>query len=473
MIENEQNKKTIFVRLGLSLMVLCGAILIAGVLSYLKKPPRRKPASEMVKVLYAEPVKLQDVKIKLNGFGTVEPIREVTLSSQLSGRIIMKSVDLKAGQLIAKGQVVAKIDTMDYEIALQQTKSEVARLVAEIAQLKQSINDWEDEFEKDKEILALCVSDYKRQVILQRKKATAKKNVETAQRLVVNQRKALLSTQNTINQKVLQVKTLEASLKGAMAKEHQAKVNIERSIIRSPFKGRLKKLYIDNGELVSPGSKICDIADDTKLEIPVSLDAREVAQAMGMIKHNITRDYLNWFEAPEDRKVTIRWAEKADLCIWEGYIDRIKDFCPETRTVCFIVRPVKFLRGKSGFFPLLSGMFCKVEFSGITLKNAISVSWQAVQLDGDAYVINKEGRLEERKIEVFPVKSEKAIICGGLKNGDMMVMQRLPRGLINGMKVLAINPKTSQPYNKPKKPAENKKGKKGSKGKRPGNGYKK
>jgi RND family efflux transporter MFP subunit len=456
--ENAKIKRSevIMIRAILCVCVLAFSVLLVGLLILLKKPPLRRPASELVKVLKAVPVKLEDVKIKLCGFGTAEPIQEVTLSSQLKGRIIMKSVDLKAGQLINKDQIIAKIDTVDYEIALQQASAEVARLNAEIAQMKQCIKDWQEELDKEKKILDLCVSDYERQLKLQRRGASATKSVEVAQRLVVNQRKALITSQSNINQKILQVATLQASLKGAIAKEKQARIDIERSVIRSPFDGRLKRLYIDNGELVSPGSEICDIADDTRLEIPVSIDASEVAQAMGMIKHQARKKYLNWFADPENRSVKIQWTEGPDLCEWEGRIERVKDFCAETRTVTFIIRPVRFSKGSGGFFPLLSGMFCKVFFSGITLKNAAVVSWLAVQLDGNVYVVNKEGRLEQREIKVFPIKSENAIISEGLKNGDLLVVQRLPRGLVNGMKVCPLNPETNLPYKTEEPKAEKK-----------------
>jgi hypothetical protein len=408
--------------------------------------PKRRSSSELVKVLKAVPVKPGDVELKLTGYGTVEPIQEVTLSSELKGRITMKDIDLKEGELVKKGQILAKIEAIDYEIALQKASAEVARLRSELVQLKQYIEDWKEELEKEKNILALCVSDYHRQLKLQRRGASAKKSVEEAQRIVVTQRKALINTQSNINQKSLQVAILQASLKSAIAQEEQAAINLKRSVIRCPFDGRLKTLYIDHGELAAAGTKLFDIADDTQLEIPVSLDATEVAYAMGMIKQESEKRYSNWFKTPENRRVEIKWTEGTDLCIWGGRIERVKDFCPETRTVTFIVRPVKFLKGSSGYFPLLSGMFCKVTFSGITLKNAVKASWLAIQLDGNAYVINKDGRLEQRKIKVFPTKSEEAIIYKGLNEGDFLVVQRLPRGLINGMKVRAINPKTGLTY---------------------------
>jgi RND family efflux transporter MFP subunit len=446
--ENLKDKKAevIAIRIVMCVGVLAAALLISLVFMLIWSAPKRRATSELTKVLRAVPVKLSDVKLQLAGYGTVEPIREVTLSSELKGRITMKSIDLKAGQLVTKGQILAKIDAVDYEIALEKASAEVARLRAELIQLKQFIKDWQSELEKEKNLLVLCMSDYERQIKLMRRGASAKKSVEVAQRIVVTQRKALINTQSTINQKSLQVATLRASLKGAIAQEGQASINLKRSVIRSPFNGRVKKLYIDHGELASPGTKLFDIADDSKLEIPVSLDASDVAHGMGMIKNRSEKKYSNWFKTPDNKKVKIQWTEGVDLCVWEGRIERVKDFCADTRTVTFIIRPVKFIKGSSGYFPLLSGMFCKVFFHGITLKNAATVTWLAVQLDGNAYVINKEGRLEQRKIKVFPTKSEKAIISSGLNDGDFLVVQRLPRGLINGMKVTPINPVTGAAY---------------------------
>ncbi len=442
----DEKSKIVAVRIILCVGVLAFSLLLAGLFMLLRKTPKRRSASELVKVLLAVPVKLEDVKLTLCGYGTVEPIQEVTLSSELQGRITMKSVDLKAGQLVMKGQVLAKINSIDYEIALQKASAEVMRLRAELIQLRQYIKDWEGELEKDRKILALCVSDYRRQTKLQRRGATATKSVEIAQRLVVNQRKELINANSNLKQKRLQIATLQARLRGAEAQEKQARVNITRSVIRSPFNGRLKKLYIDHGELAGCGTKLFDIADDTQLEIPVSIDAREAARSMGLIKNKSEKKYLNWFKSPENKKVKIQWTEGADLCEWEGRINRVKEFCAETGTVTFIIRPVRFLKGCNGFFPLLSGMFCKVFFTGITLKNAVLVSWPAVQLDGNAYVVNKQGRLEQRKITVFSTKGEKAIISEGLKNGDLLIIQRLPHGLINGMKVRPVNPKTNLPY---------------------------
>lgn len=456
--ESLKDKKAeiIAIRTAMCIGVLVFAALLVVLFMLFSPSPKRRSGSELVKVLKAVPVKLGNVELKLTGYGTVEPIQEVTLSSELKGRITMKSVDLKEGQLLKKGEILAKIEATDYEITLQKASAEVSRLRSELIQLNQYIKDWKEELEKEKNILALCVSDYHRQLKLQRRGASAKKSVEAAQRIVVTQRKALINTQSNINQKSLQVAILQASLKSAIAQEKQASINLERSVIRSPFDGRLKTLYIDHGELATPGTKLFDIADDTKLEIPVSLDASEVAYAMGMIKNESDKQYSNWFKIPENRKVQIQWTEGTDLCIWEGRIERVKDFCAETRTVTFIVRPVKFLKGSSGYFPLLSGMFCKVSFSGIILKNAATASWLAVQLDGNAYVINREGRLEQRKIKVFPTKSEEAIIYNGLKTGDFLVVQRLPRGLIIGMKVRAVNPKTGLAYKKTDGPEKDK-----------------
>ncbi|MBU8901332.1 MAG: biotin/lipoyl-binding protein, partial [Victivallales bacterium] len=164
MRENFKTKKAemMAIRTALCVGVLVFALLVYGLFALLRQSPKARPTSELTKVLRAIPVKLGDIKINLFGYGTVEPIQEVTLSSELRGRITMKNIDLKEGQLVKKGQILAKIDTVDYVIALRKAMAEVAQLRGELAQINQYIKDWTAEIEKERKILLLCISDYKR-----------------------------------------------------------------------------------------------------------------------------------------------------------------------------------------------------------------------------------------------------------------------------------------------------------------------
>ncbi|MCP3964926.1 MAG: efflux RND transporter periplasmic adaptor subunit [Lentisphaerae bacterium] len=442
---NRFQEHTVKMRLIVCSAIIVFAALITATLFIIKPRPKKRSSEELIKSLMAISVTTSDVKLKLSGYGTAEPIRDVKLSSELKGRIVMKSTDLKVGQLVKKGQILAKIDVSDYEIALQEAKAEMSRLKSERIQLVQLIKDTYEQLQKEQSILKLCISDYIRQRDLQRKGISAKKALEESTRQVVNQRKTIINTKSQLNQRKIQLSTTDAQIKRAAAVKKMAEINIERSTIASPFKGRVNKMYIENGEYVQPGTQLFDIADDTQMEIPVALDAYDVAKMLGLTSRD-PKQYLNWFKKPENTEVKIIWAEDPELCVWKGKISRIKEFCPETRTVKIIVRPTQFESGSKGFFPLVSGMFCKIFFEGMTLKNAVKIPWVAVQLDGDVYVVNSKGRLEQRAIKIFGTEGDYAIISSGLKSGDLLIVQRLPRGLVNGMKVKPINPSDGLPY---------------------------
>jgi RND family efflux transporter MFP subunit len=429
----------VLIRGGICFLILLAGVIIAAVFFSMRPKPQKKTSEELVRVLQAIKIKTQDIRLQVTGYGTAEPIREVMLSAELKGRIVMKSTDLKEGMLVEKDQVLARIDVSDYEIALMEAKAEITRLNAEREQLKQYLQDTHEQLAKEIEILKLYMSDYKRQKELAGKGIAATKAMEEAQRNMVTQRKVIINTQTDLNQKKIQQATIDAQLQRALAEKKMAQINIERSVIKSPFRGRVKQMFIDNGEYVQAGTKLFDIADDTQLEIPVSLDAYDVAKILGL-KSEDQRKYMNWFQKPASDTVQVEWVEDPALCCWTGSITRIKNFDPETRTITFVVRPKQFMKGRKGYFPIVSGMFCKVIFQGLELKNAVKVPWVAIQLDGDAYVVSKDGRLEERKIEIFSIEGSQAIISSGLKDGDLLIVQRLPRGLVNGMKVKPINP---------------------------------
>jgi multidrug efflux pump subunit AcrA (membrane-fusion protein) len=156
---------------------------------------------------------------------------------------------------------------------------------------------------------------------------------------------------------------------------------------------------------------------------------------MGLRKTNIKR-YKNWFRKPSGKTpVKITWMESERACSWIGKITQIRNFDKITRTLVVTVVPVKPTDDSTNQFPLVDGMFCKVTFTGQTLKNAMLIPWSAVQLDGDAFTIDKNNILHQRKIKIYSMHDDKVIVNGGLPEGEMLVTQRLPRGIVNGSKV--------------------------------------
>jgi multidrug efflux pump subunit AcrA (membrane-fusion protein) len=421
-------------------IIVCATILligfaIAGLLYTIKPKPKKRPSGSLVLTLKAIPIKLGDVKLHISGYGTVYPDDEILLSAQSKGIIISKHPDMEIGLVVQKGELLAQIDSADAKLALQTASAEIERLQNELQINEQSIKDTKQEIDFENKVLAIEKSNYARKKDLFDKKITSRSTLETAEKSVAMQMRKFIILKGKLQRLNLSGAAIKSQQAKAKIAQSQAKLNIERCTILSPICGRLKKAFVTNGDYVQPGQKILSIADDSKLKITVELSAYDIIKAMGLKKANI-KLYKNWFSKPNSKiPVEITWMEAEHACSWVGKLTHIRNFDKTTRTLSVTVVPLRPTDETANRVPLVDGMFCKVTFTGRTLKNAMEIPWAAIQLDGDAFTIDKTGILHKRKISIYSVHDDKVLIDGGLPVGEMLVVQRLPRGLFNGSKV--------------------------------------
>ena len=98
-------KKQIF----LSLLMLAGASSISALL-YLNRPPAviEEPVYVPVTVDVAEVVK-QNLRISVQAQGTVSPLQETAILSEVKGRIIEVAPGFNVGGFVSKGDVLLRI----------------------------------------------------------------------------------------------------------------------------------------------------------------------------------------------------------------------------------------------------------------------------------------------------------------------------------------------------------------------------
>ncbi len=427
------------VRIVVCVLILGAGIFAMKMLQSLKPTPKQKPREELIKTLISKPVKLQDIRAKITGYGTVRPIREIQIGSEVKGKVVYVNPKLDEGSLVKKGTVVVKIDKADYVINLAEANAEVKRLIGEKAILKQFITDTEKELAAIQKILALEYDDYKRTLDLFRKKVKYEAHMDRAQQTLQERYKAYITSRASVDKAKLQLDTTNAQIDKAKSQRDMAELSIERCVVKAPFNARIVKLPIEDGEYVNMGSELMTLADDSNVELPVSLDAYDAAKILDLQteKHN---GYRHWLKTPKNINVDIYWAENPKQCAWKGKIDRIEKFDPDTRTVTFVVIPTAPLCKKANSFPLVSGMFCKAVFYGRVLKNAMKVPWVSVQLDGNVFTVDKNGIMHDRKVAIFSSEEDHVIISSGLPEGEYVVTQSIPRGIVNGSKVKPYDP---------------------------------
>lgn len=195
--------------------------------------------------------------------GSVAVRSYVTLSSQVSGKVIETSNALRNGGSFGPGETLVKLEQRDFTLALAQTQAEVTSA----------------------------------QASLQLSRAEASIDISSYQRLNPGKEvPALIAKEPQIAQAMSQVQ-------GAIARRDIQQVNLERSVYSLPFAGRVVESSADEGQILNAGQSFGRVYALDAVEVAISLAPQELAKI-----------------APAVNRMAIINAEGVSF---EGRIDRI------------------------------------------------------------------------------------------------------------------------------------------------------
>lgn len=228
---------------------------------------RRLPAVDVTRVR-----SLQELgkPLELSVDGVVVPHREVKIATEVSGRVIEKSPLCRAGNFVAKGQLLVQIDPTDYE-------QEVLRLTQMREQDYEALKEVDQEVANAELSLNIALEDVKlAQREVDRLRQTPAGFVSEGE-IDKSEKALLVSNQNRIaieNQKSLLAARrgrLEASERLATTQLETAKINLERCRIVSPADGMIVSEDAELNSFIVRGSPIITLEDISKAEVAVNL----------------------------------------------------------------------------------------------------------------------------------------------------------------------------------------------------------
>lgn len=198
------------------------------------------------------PVKRGQVVQEIRATGTVKPIKEVEVGTQVNGRILKLHVDFNS--IVTADQIVALIDPAVYE----------ATHAKDCAQLKSNQANVEQIAIK----LELAEKDLRRKSELASRKIISQSDLDAA----LAERDALAA----------QLKIAEASVEQLQAAVKQSKTNLDYCTIRSPVNGIVIARNVDEGQTVVSSmnaQKLFQIATDLKrIQVEASVPEADVGQ---------------------------------------------------------------------------------------------------------------------------------------------------------------------------------------------------
>jgi RND family efflux transporter MFP subunit len=379
---------SVLLRIILCLLILAGGVVGMKKLKALKKPPEKVERKEQAMAVQVVRVQSEKAPVVISGYGEIISRSIVTLPAEVAGRITSVHKDLQVGAVIKKGEVLYRINEQDFRLNLKTARASLKSLSRDLELARKEFTRVSDLYKK--------------------KKVGTLSSVEKGERSV-----------NAISSQIIQVEQSIA----------QAKLQLGRCVIRAPFTGRVTELHADQDEYVTPGKNLLTLTDDSDLEVRVSLDSRD---ARDWLRFKPRKQNLSWFGLPEETACTVTWTENATTRA-EGRLDRVVRFDPRTRSLTVAIR---LLPDKSAAFPLVQGMFCRVDIEGRPLDRVFILPRSAVSFEQTVYVV-EESRLRSRKVEVARAEDSTAFITAGLEEGEQVIITRLENPLENALVRLA------------------------------------
>ncbi len=193
-----------------------------------------------------------NIRVAISATGTLSAISTVTVGSQISGQVTDVLVDFNSP--VKKGDVLARIDPKTYEAQIEQGTAQIAAARASLAQAQATLRNAE--------------LDYRRKADLGQQKLVAQSDVDLARAALDQARAQLNSSQAQIRQQTASTQT--------------TRVNLERTVIRSPVDGVVLTRSIEPGQTVAASlqaPELFTIAEDLrKMKIELAVDEADIGQ---------------------------------------------------------------------------------------------------------------------------------------------------------------------------------------------------
>ena len=321
--------------------------------------------------------------------GTVRPKRAIELVPEVAGKIIWVSPNFTNGGSYAKGETLVRIDPSNYEFAIERAKANVAdakaKLELEIAEGNIARQDWDD------------ISEGRVATDLALRKP--------------------------------QLAGAQAKLSSAMADVHKAELDLNRTNISAPFKGRVDVKRSDIGQYVSLGSNLADLYSTDIAEIHLPLTDKQLSKI----------DLQALYKKTPNKKMNVNLEAKIGgvTRVWQGRIMRTSGAVDQTSRVFSIIVEVKNPYDiKQGGAPLLNGLFVKANIAGIRIDDVVEVPRAAIRNQSQIVIVDDNNKMWSRPIEIVHNQAQ-SVLVRGISSGAKIVVSPLDV-LIEGMEVTVL-----------------------------------
>ena len=375
-------------------LLVLGALLVVFLMDMFKAQPTKAEVPEASLAVKTQILNRTEVTLSVDSQGTVRPRTRTTLISEVSGTVLEVSDQFIVGGTFKQGDILMRLDPVDYEVALQRAKAQLisrnALLELEKARAVQAKKEWEMTGRPESEAPTLAL------------------------------REPYLAE-------------AEANILQAQAEVKQARTKLQRATIRAPYAGMVSVKSVDVGQYVTTGSRLGETFAIEFVEVRLPLTAKDLFQM----------DPRSFQTMDTANKVVLSGSVNGRSADWSAAIVRSEGVVNELNRSQYLVARVSDPYGLnqpllSRAPPLLVGAFVTARLPGKTLKGVFKVPRSALLQGSRVALVDEMRKLQISAVKVVFNDEGYYYISEGLKDGVEVIVSALGTP-IEGLKVEVKN----------------------------------
>ena len=361
--------------------MLAGSVVITTIL-YLNRPATiiEEPVRTIVTVDVTEVVK-QNLRIPIQAQGTVTPLQETSVMSEVNGRIIEVSPSFIVGGFVSKDDVLLRIDPRNYETSLLRAEASVksaqSNLAQETGRAKVAEQEW-------------------------------KKTPRGKQRTQAS--KDLYLRKPQLDQALAQMLAAQADL-------NTARDNLERTSIRAPYDALIRTKHSELGQFVAAGTPLADL---------FSVEYAEV-------RLPIPQNKLEYLELPElgamqnGSPIDLYTEVGGQVKHWNAYLHHTEGVFDARSRVLFSVARIEDPYGLQHPHsePLRIGTFVNASIQGKELLDIVRLPRYIIRAGNNVWIIDETGLLRTRNVTLLRTGGDFVYVSAGLNDGELVSLTTL------------------------------------------------
>lgn len=379
-------------------------------------------------------------RTRVKAYGNVEPAIVLQGRAELNGKITYLHPGLRQGGSIPKGTVVVRIDPKDFLVSLKQSEADLQANISALQQLQEEEKTSRRSLALAEENLGVGEKELTRIRDIWKKRLIARSTLDAEEQKVIQLRQSVSDLQGQLNTYRSRATSEQAKINRAREQVKGQQTTLGRTEVVLPFDARIGDVPVEKGEFVTAGTSLFEALNLDGVEVDAQVPIGQMQGLVGPLEGVMANfSAMDLPQALKMLKLKARATLVGDMpdAVWEAQVLRFSESIdPVRRTLGIVVgieKPYEqAIPGRRP--PLIKGMFIQIEIFTPEYP-AIVIPYSALH-QGRVYLVDTDGRLEIRKVDVQLSQGELVVIQGGLKAGEQLIVNDLIP-VIEGMPLTA------------------------------------